>query len=81
MPAAALTRLVVALALVPCAGDVWGVVLDMGSSGTRVRIHTWEAAVPMTEFVPEDDDDADALDAGARSVRCWRIAASRHFSA
>ena len=62
MPAAALARLVVALALAPCAGAVWGVVLDMGSSGTRVRIHTWEAAAPMTEFVPADDDDADALE-------------------
>ena len=50
------------LSLAPGASAVWGVVLDMGSSGTRARIHSWEQSVAMTEFVPEDSADKDALE-------------------
>jgi apyrase len=47
----------------PCAvGAFWGIVLDMGSSGTRARIHTWDENVPLTEFKPEEEVDADALE-------------------
>lgn len=41
---------------------VWGVVLDMGSTGTRARIHSWEEGAALTEFVPESGDDEDALE-------------------
>ena len=50
------------LTFAPGASAVWGVVLDMGSSGTRARIHSWEQSVAMTEFVPEDSADKDALE-------------------
>ena len=50
------------LSLAPGASAAWGIVLDMGSSGTRARIHSWEQTVAMTEFVPEDSADKDALE-------------------
>ncbi len=52
------------LSFAPAAADAafWGIVLDMGSSGTRARIHTWDESAPLTEFKPSEDADADALE-------------------
>ena len=42
----------------------WGLILDCGSSGTRVRLYNWDAAAvfDVREFVPAQKEDADKLE-------------------
>lgn len=41
----------------------WGIVIDCGSSGTRVRLYSWRGpADDVSEFVPEDPGDQAALE-------------------
>lgn len=40
----------------------WGIVVDCGSTGTRVHIYSWSATSPIEEFTPPTDEDEDRLE-------------------
>jgi len=65
-PSTALLRLLMLAALLSPAAATsnvsWGIVMDCGSTGTRVRLYSWPASGEVSEFEPDDPDDQAALE-------------------